>query len=87
MAEKTLLTYRGAAALYFALGLVFMLGDNAAIGVVFFILGICLIARTNEQVDDLAENRPLLVWIPFVAILLISLSIVVVTLLFPLIYR
>ena len=87
MAEKTLLTYRGAAALYFALGLVFMLGDKTAIGVVFFILGISLLARTNDHVDDLAENRPLLVWIPFVAILLISLSIVGVTLLFPLISR
>ena len=84
MAEKTLLTYRGAAALYFILGLVFLFGEYAAIGVVFFILGLSLLLRTNDRVDDLAQYRPFLVWAPFVAVLLLSLFIVAITLVIPL---
>ena len=84
MAEKTLLTYRGAAALYFILGLVFLFGEYAAIGVVFFILGLSLLLRTNDRVDDLAQYRPILVWAPNVAVLLLSLFIVAITLVIPL---
>ena len=84
MAEKTLLTYRGAASLYFILGLVFLFGEYAAIGVVFFILGLSLLVRTNDRVDDLAQYRPVLVWAPFVAVLLLSLFIVAITLVIPL---
>lgn len=84
MAEKTLLTYRGAAALYFILGLVFLFGEYAAIGVVFFILGLSLLLRTNDRVDDLAQYRPVLVWAPFVAVLLLSFFIVAITLVIPL---
>ena len=87
MTEKSLFAYRGTAALYFILGLSFMLVDNTAVGVVFFILGISLMIRTNAQVDYLAQNRPILVWIPFIAVLLVSLLITMVTLIFPLIYH
>jgi len=87
MTEKSLFAYRGTAALYFTLGLSFLLVDNTAVGVVFFILGISLMIRTNAQVETLAQNRPILVWIPFIAVLLVSLLITMVTLVFPLIYH
>jgi hypothetical protein len=87
MAEKTLFTYRVTAFVYFFLGLVFILGDNLAVSVVFFVLGLSLMIRTNDQVDYLAQNRPIMVWIPFIAVLLACLSIAVVKLVFPLIYR
>ena len=87
MAEKTLFTYRITAFVYFFLGMVFILGDNLAVGVVFFVLGLSLMIRTNDQVDYLAHHRPIMVWIPFVALLLTCLSIVVFTLIFPLIYH
>ena len=87
MTEKSLFAYRGTAALYFTLGLSFLLVDNTAVGVVFFILGISLMIRTNAQVETLAQNRPILVWIPFIAVLLVSLLITMVTLVFPLIFH
>ena len=85
MTEKSILAYRGTAAAYFILGLSFMLVENTAVGVVFFILGFSLMVRTHDQVDYLAQNRPILVWIPFIAVLLVSLSIVVFNLVLSLI--
>ena len=85
MTEKSLFAYRGTAAVYFILGLSFMLVENTAVGVIFFILGFSLMVRTHDQVDYLAQNHPILVWIPFIAVLLVSLSIVVFNLVLPLI--
>jgi hypothetical protein len=85
MTEKSLFAYRGAAAAYFILGVSFMLVENTTVGVVFLILGFSLMIRTNDQVDCLAQNRPVMVWVPFIAVLLVSLSIAVHNLVIPLI--
>ena len=86
MTEKSLYAYRGTAAVYFILGLVFILVDITAAGVVFFILGLSLVVRTNDRIDYLANYRPILVWILFMIVLLVSITIAVVSLVFPLIY-
>jgi hypothetical protein len=85
MTEKSLLAYRGTAGLYFILGLALLFADTTVAAAVFFLLGICLMVRTHAQVDYLAQNRPILVWVPFIAVLLVSLTIMVFNLVLPLI--
>lgn len=85
MTAKHFTTYRRTATLYFILGLGFVLFGNTGVGLVFTLLGVSLLARTTEQVDTLAQNRSMLVWIPFLVILFISLIVVVIELVIPLV--
>jgi len=85
MTEKSLFAYRGTAGLYFILGLALLFADTIAAAAVFFMLGLALMVRTHDQVDYLAQNRPILVWIPFFGILVISVFVIVLELVMPLV--
>ena len=85
MTGLSVFAYQGTAAVYFILGLVFVLWDKTGVGLVFFLLGVTLLARTTDQIDSIAQEHPKLVWIPFLGILFISVFVVVVELVMPLV--